>query len=82
MKYRIRYGKQFTSPHWFTGFTKFRTIIESINYSRSNWWESKQLKTAERMLKQIQEHYADCAKQNGDKDISDQFWIEEYEESV
>jgi len=80
-KYRIRYGKQFTRPHWFTGFTKFRTIIESINYSQENWWEAKQLKTSERMLDTITEYYKDCARMNSGKDISDQFWIEEFEEN-
>lgn len=80
-RYRIRYGKNFTAPHWFTGFIKFRTIIESVNYSQSNFWKAKNFKTAENMLSQIQEYHADCARLNGDTDRSDQYWIEEYEET-
>lgn len=80
-RYRIRYGKNFTAPHWFTGFTKFRTIIESVNYSQSNFWKAKNFKTAENMLYQIKEYYEDCAKMDSGIDSSDQFWIEEYEES-
>ena len=80
--YRIRFGKQFNSPHWFTGFLKFRTIIEQINYSQFNWWRAKNLKVAERMLSQIREHFLNCALMNGTKDISDQFWIEEYDQTI
>jgi hypothetical protein len=79
--YRIRYGKNFTAPHWFTGFKKFRTIIESVNYSQSNFWKAKNIKTAENMLNQIKEYYAECASMDSGKDLSDQFWIEEYEEN-